>query len=129
MIFYTFLKFTAGNKEDLNKLYRTAPRFSTKPFGKNAIDAIGSNDHGRRWELGSGRNPAIGLAGGEGQGEGEHEGISGYPLVVLEGLEAAGGGLSTGDRAGGRGRATAAALRRLSGGKDWPDSCARMRWS
>jgi hypothetical protein len=31
MIFYTFLKFTAGNKEDLNKLYRIAPRFSTKP--------------------------------------------------------------------------------------------------
>jgi hypothetical protein len=90
MIFYTFLKFTAGNKEDLNKLYRTAPRFSTKPPGRNAIDAIGSNDHGRRWELGSGRNPAIGLAGGEGQGEREHEGISGYPLVVLEGLEAAG---------------------------------------
>jgi hypothetical protein len=42
------------------------------------------------------------MAGGEGQGEGEYEGISGYPPVVLGGFEVAGGGLSTGDRAGGR---------------------------
>jgi hypothetical protein len=53
--------------------------------------------------LGSGQIPAMGVADGEEQGEGEHEGISGYPPVVLGGLETAGGGLSTGDRAGGRG--------------------------
>jgi hypothetical protein len=53
-------------------------------------------------ELGSGQIPATGLAGDEGQGEGEHEGTSGYPPVVLEGLEVAGGGLPTGDRAGSR---------------------------
>jgi hypothetical protein len=52
--------------------------------------------------LGSSQIPATGLAGGEGQGEGEHEGTLSYPPVVLEGLEVAGGRLPTGGRAGGR---------------------------
>jgi hypothetical protein len=66
----------------------------------------------------------MGVAGGEGQGEGEHEGTSGYPPVVLEGLEVAGDGLPTGDRAGGRGRAAAAALRRLGEGKAGLGRCS-----
>jgi hypothetical protein len=45
----------------------------------------------------------MGFTGGEGQGEGEHKGSSGYTLVVLGELEVAGGGLSTRARDGGRG--------------------------
>jgi hypothetical protein len=37
----------------------------------------------------------MGFTGGEGQGEGEHEGSSSYILVVLSELEVAGGELST----------------------------------
>jgi hypothetical protein len=37
----------------------------------------------------------MGFTGGEGHGEGEHEGNSGYLLVVLGELEVAGGERST----------------------------------
>jgi hypothetical protein len=43
-------------------------------------------------ELGSGQNSGHGVVGGEEQGEEEHEETSGYPPVVLEGLEVAGDG-------------------------------------
>jgi hypothetical protein len=76
--------------------------------------------------LGSGQIPATGFAGGEGQG-GEHEGISGYPPVVLGGLEVAGGGLSTGARDGGRREAAAAALRRPGEGGAGLERCSGGR--
>jgi hypothetical protein len=63
-------------------------------------------------ELGSGQIPAVGVAGGEGEGEGKHEGTSSYLLVVLEGLEVAGDELPTGGRTGGRICAAAVGLRR-----------------
>jgi hypothetical protein len=62
-------------------------------------------------ELRFGQILAVGVAGGEGEEEGEHEETSGYLLVVLEGLEAAGGVLPTGGRAGGRRRAVAMGFR------------------
>jgi hypothetical protein len=52
---------------------------------------------------GSGQIPAGEVAGGEGEREGEHEGTSGYLMVILEGLEAARGVLPTEDRTGGQG--------------------------
>jgi hypothetical protein len=92
--------------------------FYRKPLRKKTVQAIGSKDHGRPWELDSGQIPAMGFTGGEGQGEGEHEGSSGYTLVVLGELEVAVGGLSTRARDGGRGELR----RRRSGvrGKEGP---------
>jgi hypothetical protein len=63
-------------------------------------------------ELGSGQIPVVGVAGGEGEEEGEHEETSGYLLVVLEGLEAVGGVLPTEGRAGGRRSAAAMGFQR-----------------
>jgi hypothetical protein len=51
----------------------------------------------------SGQIPAGEVAGGEGEKEGEQEETSGYLLVVLEGIKAAGGVLPTEDRTGGQG--------------------------
>jgi hypothetical protein len=63
-------------------------------------------------ELGSGQIPAVGVDGGEGEEEGEHEETSSYLLVVLKGLEAVGAVLPTEGRAGGRRRTAVMGLRR-----------------
>jgi hypothetical protein len=55
----------------------------------------------------SGQIPAGDVAGGEGKREGEHEGTSGYLVVVLEGVKAVGGGLPAENRTGGRRRTAA----------------------
>jgi hypothetical protein len=57
-------------------------------------------------------NSGRGVAGGEGKGKEEHEETSGYPPVVLGGLETAGGGLPAEGRAGGRRRTAVMGLRR-----------------
>jgi hypothetical protein len=80
-------------------------------------------------EFGSGQIPAVGVAGDEGEGEGEHEETSGYLLVVLEGLKAAGAVLPTGGRAGGRSRATVMGFRRAEEEKVWLGRCGGGRGS
>jgi hypothetical protein len=55
----------------------------------------------------SGQIPAGDVAGGEGKREGEHEGTSGYLVVVLGGVKAVGGGLPAENRTGGRRRTAA----------------------
>jgi hypothetical protein len=78
-------------------------------------------------ELGSGQIPAVGVAGGEGKEVGEHEEASGYLLVVLEGLEAAGAVLPTGGRAGGRRRTAAVRFQRAEEEKVWLGRCGGGR--
>jgi hypothetical protein len=80
-------------------------------------------------ELGSGQIPAVGIAGGEGEREGKHEGTSGYLLVVLERLEAAGVVLPTGGRAGGRRRTAAVGFRRAKEGRAGLGGCSGARGS
>jgi hypothetical protein len=53
--------------------------------------------------FGSGQIPAVGVTGGEGKREGEHEEVLRYLWVVLGRLGVAGVGLPTEDRTGGQG--------------------------
>jgi hypothetical protein len=76
-------------------------------------------------ELGAGQIPAVGVAGGEGKREGEHEGVLGYLWVVLGRLGMAGAVLPTGGRAGGRRRAAAEGFRRAEEEKG---RAGEVRW-
>jgi hypothetical protein len=79
--------------------------------------------------FGSGPIPAGEVADGEGEREGEHEGTSGYLLVVLEGLEAAGDELPTDGRTGGRRRTAAGSFRRAKEGRAGLGGCSGARGS
>jgi hypothetical protein len=77
----------------------------------------------------SGQIPAGDVAGGEGKREGEHEGTSGYLVVVLEGVKVVGGGLPAEDRTGGRRRTAAGCFRWAEVGEDWLGRFCRARGS
>jgi hypothetical protein len=80
-------------------------------------------------ELGAGQIPAVGVAGGEGEREGKHEGTSGYLWVVLGRLGMVGDELPTEGRAGGRRRTAGMGFRRAEEEKDWLGRCGGARGS
>jgi hypothetical protein len=88
-------------------LYRTALTISRKPPGRKTFQAIGSTAMAGGEGFGSGQIPAVGVAGGEGKREGEHEEVLRYLWVVLGRLGVAGVGLPMEGRIGGRRRTAA----------------------
>jgi hypothetical protein len=80
-------------------------------------------------KLMSGQIPAGEVAGGEGEKEGEQEETSGYLVVVLEGIKAAGGGLPTEVRTGGRWRTAAGNFRWAKEERAGPGGCSGAQGS